>query len=450
MFRFPVLFLIFALIAVMMTGCTNGNSNDVASISKAIESDMGKKVVIKFAWWGQKERYDGTVAAIEKWNNSNPGIQVEPCFYVWDGYNDRLIIEFAENTAPDVFQCDYAPFSGYVEMGVLSDLTPYMDSYFSGIDRNLKSSFKKGDKIFGIASGINGQVLGYNKTKLLKYGIPLPTDNESWDTLLEKCKLATRDTNGDGKIDFWGCFNPISWPLEILRYYLKENGVDLFKKDMSESNITDPKTVKAMKRLEIFGESGVCPEPEFTAMKQYESLMSCGYVAFFPYVFSSFMDEENNIFQITKNGVNTDELDIAAFPSDLHDSSNRCIAAGLPMGIYSGTRHETEAVKFLSWFLTSPDAALEMGMVRGVFPSKAQRETIGRKLNENKGTQKVLRVFDLLTASGVDEEFIKWPKEGNKWLDIYNDERQKYEYKKTTLEEFLQNVKKNADPVLAK
>lgn len=64
----------------------------------------GNHVVIRFSWWGEKERHDGTLAAIDIWNGKNTGIIVEPWFSGWYMYHEELDAMFARNDAPDVFQ----------------------------------------------------------------------------------------------------------------------------------------------------------------------------------------------------------------------------------------------------------------------------------------------------------------------------------------------------------
>ena len=184
--------------------------------------------------------------------------------------------------APDIFQIEDANIPESVNKGVLADMTSYMDTEFAGLDKFLKKYFKIDDKNYAVSSGINGPVLGYNKTKLDQLGIPVPTNNESWDSLLEKCKLATKDTDGDGQIDFWGIQDPITWSTELIRYYFKELETDMYTDDMKATNFDSPKVIEFYHKLSEFRKAKTCVDLNKITLKEGEDPILAGYVAFQP------------------------------------------------------------------------------------------------------------------------------------------------------------------------
>jgi hypothetical protein len=86
-----------------------------------------------------------------------------------------------------------------------------------------------------------------------------------------------------------------------------------------------------------------------------------------------------------------------------------------------------------------------MGMVRGIFPSKAQRNAINKVLTPT--WRKVIKVADMIADCQVNRGYPN-PKYWNEYADIWEKEKAKYNFRKVTLAEFLQNMARKADPVL--
>lgn len=311
-----------------------------------------------------------------------------------------------------------------------------MDTYFAGLDEGLHDSISIEGKIYGLPSGLNVKVLCYNKTRLKQLGITMMPGEETWDSLLEKCKAVTGDWDGDGKTDYWGIGDLIESPLDIMETYLLQNGVSLWKESLLESNFDHPDVLKALKKWEEFREAGVCPKPDEVVLKEGEEYIHAGYVAFAIISLSQFYDMQQST---------DDELDIIPVPKTAGGVNLQTLETGLPIGIYNHTPHKKEALEFLSWFLTSPEAAGASGMVRGIFPSKAQRDAALKSISPEDRK--------LIDAIAVIEKFKQpvrqpLPANFNAFYDLYVIERDKYIYGELTLEQFLQNVKRKADPVL--
>lgn len=450
--RFVPIMLVLLLITGVFAGCAKptdkpdnqeqpaGNQNNNGEDKKPEVSNEPKreKVTLTFSWWGEKERHDGTIAAIDLWNEQNPDIQVEPFFSGWDGYHDKLGTQFAGKDAPDVFQYSIANLKEYASKGLLEPLDDYKDTLFADLDASLWGDYLYESKTYGVSAGINGGALVYNKTKLDELGVRLPTDNESWESFLDLCKEVTQDTDGDGQVDFWGIQDPIDQPIDGINSYLIDSiGVKMWADDLKSSNFGKPEVVEALKKLGQFRDAKVCPEPDSVTLKDGQGYIDGGYAAFGFIALSSFSGIQGNT---------EDELDMVVVPSaDGVQNKSARLSAGLPFGIYSESKHKEEALQFIAWLTTSGDAAKTMGMVRGIFPSKSQRDAVADDLSDN--DKKVFRVADIISGFG-EREKPENPLNLGEWDKIYTVERDKYSFSQVTLEEFLANVVKNADPVL--
>jgi ABC-type glycerol-3-phosphate transport system substrate-binding protein len=416
---------ILAMMLLLLFGCGNAEKGPVK---------------LQFAWWGNEKRHNATIEAVKLWNASHPDIQVETYFQGYDGYSDKLVTQFAGKTAPDIFQIELGATAGYATKGQLLDLTPYMKKEFAGLDESLKAYFIVDKKNYSVSSGVTGPVLVYNKTYLDKLGAPAPTDNETLETLLEKCKQVTRDTNGDGKIDVWGIGDPVAWNIsDFIRDFALQSGIDVFAPDMKSSNFGDPALVALYKMLGRFRDAGVCPAPGQVTVKEGGNEFTSGYTVFYSGSLSSVASTMSSM---------KDEVGVAALPVVSAAGDNRTLKTGLPIGIYSGTKHKREAVAFLSWFLTSPDAAKVLGMVRGILPSKAQREASAA--TGDKASMEITRIatfYDSLKhATGA---ILEEPVNIDEWGQLVEDTVQEYQYRKITIEQMCETIKKLGDPILA-
>lgn len=425
----------------MLGGCGGTGHSEAASRTDApgAETTAPEKtagpVTIRFSWWGDKSRHDGTLAAVSLWNEKHPEIQVETYFSGWDDYHPKLETQFASSTAPDVFQYSIDKLRLYVSQGQVQDLSAYVDTAFSGIDASLWFSLTVDGKPYAVSSGAGSNALAYNKTKLEEFGIGLPTDEENWDDLLEKCKQATRDTDGDGKVDFWGIQSLIDSPLEMYYPFLRQNGVEMWTEDLKGSNFGRPETLEALKTFAAFDEAGVTVPTDVT-LPEGMSFLTAGYSAFALIPLSGFVSAQDQT---------TDELGLVAYPVVKDGVEAREMTSGLPIGIYSKTEYQEECVAFLSWLLTDPEAARTSGMVRGIFPSTAQREATAESMSEPQ--QQVMRVANYTAALGIQKGYPS-PLHMGEFTDIWTQEIGRYNYREVTLEGFLENITKSADPVL--
>lgn len=103
---------------------------------------------------------------------------------------------------PDAFATsgEFAPNA--VDLGIVLDLTPYLDQeYLDGfVESALNEVTINGEIVrfpwFSIPAGVI-----YRTDWLEETGLPIPT---TWDEFLEVAQAMTKDTNGDGTTDQWG------------------------------------------------------------------------------------------------------------------------------------------------------------------------------------------------------------------------------------------------------
>ena len=445
-FRILSFVLIVLLAASLFTACNSGRTVDNVKGSSQNHNQSAeqpkKKVTLQFAWWGDDVRHNGTLAAVEVWNENNLDIQVEAYFQGFDGYHTKLVTQFAGKSAPDIFQLSYDAVETFATRSQLLDLTPYMNKYFSGIDQALRAYNVVDGKNYAMPSAINAGILLYNKTKLDKFGIRVPTDNETLDSLLELCKLATRDTDGDGKIDTWGINNMV-WMGgggalgDFIRPLMHQYGIDAFKEDMTSSNFDHPDLVELYTKLNKFRDAGICPEPGEITTQEGGNDFTSGYTVFSKGFLSAYSNTVESM---------DDEIGCVAFPVVGGKPDTRHVVQGLPIAVSNDSKYQEESVQFLSWFLSNPDAARVMGMVRGIFPSKTQRD-IFKETTDN-SLKEMARVANFYDSIGAEIKVSSNPSNFDEWLTFYGDMVDEYLYRQIDLDEMLHKIKTEGDEIL--
>lgn len=180
--------------AMVLGGCkgtTASVSSDSGSTTDSVGTAAGEETksgatALGFAWWGNQPRNEATQKAIDIFNQQNPDLTVSTQFFLWDDYWNKMATSAAGKSLPDVIQMDYSYIKQYTDKGQLLDLTPYIENGMldvSDIDDNILEMGKLNGGIYGIASGVNGPALFYNKTLLDNLGIKLE-DNMTLDDFI--------------------------------------------------------------------------------------------------------------------------------------------------------------------------------------------------------------------------------------------------------------------------
>lgn len=79
-----------------------------------------------------------------------------------------------------------------------------------------------------------------NKSLLESEGITVPSGDWTWEDFYNICARVTRDTDGDGENDQFGCYG-YTW-----QDALTANGASLFTEDGGSCLISEPKAVQAV------------------------------------------------------------------------------------------------------------------------------------------------------------------------------------------------------------
>ena len=188
------------VLSISTLGACGGSGSDSGESSSESSSSSGSSDLV-MAWWGNQVRNEKTQEALDKYKELND-VTVEGQFYQWNDYWSKMATAAAGNSMPDLIQMDYSYIDQYVENGQLLDLTSYIESGaldVSNIPDNVLQMGVVGDGNYGIAAGVSGNCLFYNKTVTDEAGVTIK-DNMTYDEFVEIAKTVTEKTGYRAKL----------------------------------------------------------------------------------------------------------------------------------------------------------------------------------------------------------------------------------------------------------
>jgi multiple sugar transport system substrate-binding protein len=267
--------------------------------------------------------------------------------FISESYNDRILTGLAGGEAPDVFL--WWDFPMLVQRGGLVDLTPYVNGsspadlsiyYPQVLDYN-----RVGDGLYGLPKDFTPRAVFYNKKLFDEAGIPYPTNDWTWDEMVQTAVALTKGEGVDKQYGFW-TYDGV-YPLQG---YVWSNGGDFISPDGKQASgyLDSPQTIEALDRyIKLQTELGVAPSTtaEGGTTVTADSLFINGKLAFYDtgrWPQTQFMAVEGLEFGTVLPPKNNDGKRVTV----LHE-------AGWSMSPKSS--HKDEAWELLKW-LGGPDA----------------------------------------------------------------------------------------------
>lgn len=235
--RIVSVLLVAAMAVSMFTGC--GSKSD----SKKSDSKSGEKTLE--VWVpplddATEKNWGDLLKDWEKENDCKVNLTVIP----WDKYEETYTTALNSGEGPDVGYMYNEMFPTYIDAGAVED----MSSYVKDEDKKEYKYLSNGNMMDGqygwpLVTGVPF-VLYYNEDILNALGEKAP---ETWDDFARICQEATKDTDGDGKVDQYGfaCGMNTSdiGAMQILNAYyysaLWQNGGQVYNDDLKSVSFAD-------------------------------------------------------------------------------------------------------------------------------------------------------------------------------------------------------------------
>lgn len=274
--------------------------------------------------------------AIERFETEHPSVKIHYYSGVRkEDYSEWFSRKLLAGKEPDVFMVLGTDFNQFSSMGVMKNLEPLMENdpdfdeekYFSS---SLRSG-QYGEVQYALPYETVPTLMFVNKTLLAKEGIAMPNPDWNWDTMYSICQKTTKDLDGDGVLDQFGCYN-FGWMDAVY-----SNGGEIFEADGKESNFTDEKVVESIQFVRRLNDL-------YQGQKVTQEDFNAGNVVFMPLTFAEYRTYKTYPYKIKRYA--NFQWDCITMPAG-YQGGNLSQVDSLLIGISAHTKHEQLAWEFL-------------------------------------------------------------------------------------------------------
>ena len=317
-------------------------------------------VHLRLMMWGKQDELGFYNDSLKVFYKDHPNIRVSVELIPWSHVFDKLLISTAGGRTPDVSRVDSTYFTPCAAKGVLECLDQYIEN---------DPTFNIGDfyeeavegwgmydgKIYGLPSDIDIYAMYYNKTMFDKYHVPYPDATWDWNRFLWAAKQLTKDLDGDGNLEQWGCVPDTWW-----QDYVWQNGGDIVTRDNKRCMLDQPESYEALQWMaDLRGKHHVAPTPSNMADIGPQKLFTNGQVGML--ISGSWAAP-----LIFKKEIKTFDYDAAPIPMGKRRAA---FMGGAAFGIMSRSKHKKEAWELVK-FMTSPTFQGYYARTQHIIPSR--------------------------------------------------------------------------------
>ncbi|OXM83307.1 ABC transporter substrate-binding protein [Paenibacillus rigui] len=340
------------MVGASLTACGGNAAKPDAGGGKeaAKPADSKAAVKLRIVWWGSQERHDATQKALALYSQKNPNVTFESEFSGWDGYFDKLGVQFSAKNAPDIIQMDAAYLNEYVGRNLLADLGSINTA---DMDKALIESGKVGGKLYAMPLGSAAFGMAIDKSVVEKLGLKVPAFGWTWDDYYKfgqeaKAKL------GKDKYVF---VDQSSDLYDYTAYQLSIGKGQVF----TDNKLTIDKDtwIGYMKKQDELRKAGIVTPPDMSVTdkeldpKQDSTVNGNALVR---HIFS------NQVGSIS--GLKPDSYAFASMPKGTQTGG--WLKPGMFWSVNAGSKQQEEAKKFIDWFINDMEAAKILGLSRGI------------------------------------------------------------------------------------
>jgi len=283
-------------------------------------------------------------------------------------YSKTLTGMMTAKELPDVFYVGPESVQQFVENGYIENLQPLLDELGITTDdlvaqEALNSYRYDGSKIgtgdlYALPKDASVFAYAYNKDLFDKEGIPYPDPENpyTYDEFVEVCKQFTKDTDGDGEVDPWGCGLANQF---MIQQYIWSNGASFLSDDYKTIKIDTPEFKEAFQKfVDLTVEHKVTPSVEQDASLGVYQRWLAGQEAFYAcgtWDVAAFMDDETFPF----------EWDLCGYPT-LSTGKSMTWLGTVGFCVSASSPNKKEAAELVSYLCANEDGQKELcGVVGG-------------------------------------------------------------------------------------
>lgn len=344
----------------LLTGCSgsknSGKTEDgKANLSMFIFANDHEQVVYKDMVKKFQEEHADTIGNID--------VQIT----TQDEYSKTLTGMMTAGELPDVFYVGPESLEQFVENGYIEDLQPILDKMNISTDdlvaQEALNSYRyngehagEGD-LYALPKDASVFAYAYNKDLFDKEGIPYPDPENpyTYEEFIEVCQKFTKDTDGDGEIDQWGCGMANAF---MLQQYIWSNGATYLTDDYKKVNIDTSEFKDALQKyVDLTLKYKVTPTVEQDASLGVYQRWLAGQEAFYAcgtWDVSAFMDKETFPFN----------WDLCAYPT-LSTGKTMTWLGTVGFCVSAKSANKEAATELVNYLCTSEDGQKQLSGIVG-------------------------------------------------------------------------------------
>lgn len=191
-------FLLAAAMLASLAGCSGAKETGASKAEESVGAESstteGKKQQdgkeIRVSWWGNQKRTDATIQVFETFAKDN-GAKFNFEYNSYDAYWETLATQSVGRNLPGIIQQVTDQFAGYINNGLLMDLTPYVESGvldLTDCDDVYVSGGNYNDGFYGVSLGTNVMTIMYNKDLFAAAGVEEPSMGWKWPDFVKTAR----------------------------------------------------------------------------------------------------------------------------------------------------------------------------------------------------------------------------------------------------------------------
>lgn len=350
-------------------------------------------VHLRAFWWGSQERFQRTAAIFELFQRKHPEIGITGEFGTND-YWSKIATQMVGGNLADLFQLDALSLSSHARAA--RPLDPLMPSPLDlpGLEPEMLKLGQVDGRTLGVAQGLNAYALVYESDAFAQAKLPPPGFGTSWKDFADLCVELTRAA---GRPGVWAA-NDASGRNFALDAWLRQRGKGLFTTTGLGFGADD-----AREWFDYWADlrrRGGCVPADVQAVDegfvQTSTLVARKSMMYLSY--SNFLVPFQNLVKAP--------LALTALPSGGPGAQpGLCFRPALIWSVYARSKNPEAAARFISFFMTDPEAAKLSGVERGVPVLPSMRAAVMPVLNESER----MTVDYLNALEGKTAPYMLWP-----------------------------------------
>jgi multiple sugar transport system substrate-binding protein len=407
------------------------------------DSDGGESdgnVTLNFTWWGGAERAERYEAAIDLFEQENPGIEVQSSFAEFQDYWTQRSTDATSGQLPDVMQMDVSRLLEYANSSLLYDMTEFTDGGpldVSTIDEALLASGEANEQLVAIPTGTNTLALMYNPDLLAELGVEIPDWDYTWEeynAFVAEASAAGADMErpvygaGDYAVTWW-----------LFMQYLVQEGIQPFAEN-GEMNFTEDD----MRAYLNSSESLRAEDATFPAERTEQLLPKGGFTSGEAAVEFHW----DNFLHGYSADLGSENIQLMPMPGGSDGDKHMFFKPTMQLAMGANSDHPEEAAQLIDFLINSPEAGAIIGTDLGVPSSQTRLDAL--EVEEGGLDARIMEYERRVREEGYDTETVPFQPEGfgaleTEYVEVLG---QEFSFRQIDADEFVERFFSEAPNLL--